>query len=135
MVSEPAKKRLKTSTGNKEENSNEPTRVNVHEPLAQASTDPFLDSDGDDDQSDIPSDTVAALNLLKIEFPKLPGVRYLMVCRITLIGKPVSSLHFQVFHRQLTVPFLQVRPFATRSQLYTVLNDKTLADRELDHLK
>ena len=26
-------------------------------------------------------------------------------------------------------------PFATKNQLYTVLNDKTLADRELDELK
>ena len=70
--SSPAKKRLKTSSGNQPQNSNRPNETNAQNSLAPAATDPFLDSDSDDD---IPSDTVAALNLLKIEFPKLQGVR------------------------------------------------------------
>ncbi|KAG7671681.1 hypothetical protein Ndes2526B_g07431 [Nannochloris sp. 'desiccata'] len=104
MVSEgegPARKRLKTYVENPAQILSGPiVDVNRQEPLAQINVGPILDDD-DDDQAEIPNDTVAALNLLKIEFPKLTGVR----------------------------------PFATRSQLYTILNDKTLADREIDQLK
>jgi hypothetical protein len=70
--SSPGKKRLKTSSGSQPKNSNRPNETNAQNSLAPAATDPFLDSDSDDD---IPSDTVAALNLLKTEFPKLQGVR------------------------------------------------------------
>jgi hypothetical protein len=77
MVSEsegPARKRLKTALENQTQNSNEQIQVNNQASLAQAGTDPFLDDTDDDDQAEIPTDTVAALNLLKNEFPKIPGV-------------------------------------------------------------
>lgn len=70
----PARKRLKPSNENPTDNSDRPIEVICQAVLAQASTDPLLDSD-DDDNADIPTDTVAALNLLKNEFPKLTGMR------------------------------------------------------------
>jgi len=50
--------------------------VSRQEPSAEITIEPFLvdDDDDDEDQAEIPTDTVAALNLLKSEFPKLTGV-------------------------------------------------------------
>jgi hypothetical protein len=59
------------------------------------------DAENQEDDVSLPSDTLAALQLLCSEFPKLPGVA----------------------------------PFALKSQLYAVINDKTTADRELDALR
>jgi hypothetical protein len=84
----------------------------------------------------IPSDTLAALHLLRAQFPKLPGVRGLR-------GSRAQQQHAREFmqspHGRLTaralLTTLQVPPFALTTQLYTVLQDRTVADRELDALR
>ena len=68
----PATKRFKPSPDAPKEVKN--AIGNSVAPLSQPSSngDPFFDSD--DDHIEIPSDTIAALTLLKAEFPKLQGV-------------------------------------------------------------
>ena len=53
--------------------------------------------------TDLPGDALAALHLLRAQFPPLPG-------------RPVA-------------------PLVLRSQVYSIVRDRTAADRELDELR
>jgi len=53
--------------------------------------------------AEVPGDTLAALQLLRAQFPQLPG-------------RPVA-------------------PLVLRSQVYSVVRDRTAVDRELDELR
>jgi hypothetical protein len=83
----PARKRLKTAVDNATQISSASIlEVNRQGPLTQISTEPYFVDDHDDDQAEIPTDTIAALNLLKSEFPKLIGV--CLQCSTMWCGKP-----------------------------------------------
>lgn len=58
----------------------------------------------DEDFSEAPDDTLAAVLLLKAQFPPLPGGR-------------------------------QVPPLVLRSQIYSIVRDRTIVDRQLDELR
>ena len=61
------------------------------------------EDDDDDDFRDVPDDTLAAVLLLKAQFPKLQG--------------------------------REVAPLVLRSQIYSVVKDRTIVDRQLDEMR
>jgi serine/threonine-protein kinase 19 len=75
----------------------------------------------------LPNDTLTALHLLKSRFPAE------VLCRRLRQSVAASSAH----HTACQSPWPQaaVTPFASRSQLYSVLADRTLADRQLEELR
>ena len=62
-----------------------------------------VDEDDEDDFRDAPNDTLAAVLLLKAQFPKLQG--------------------------------REVAPLVLRSQIYSIVKDRTIVDRQLDELR
>ena len=143
----PSRKRLKLSALNEKpghaNHMHEMNHVNVPQGASQPNTNASWDSDDEDSDEypEIPSDTLAALGLLKNEFPKLQGVSSIsssLKCGVNAYMINFNSLFLFAARCTLTTAHIrtsQVSPFATKNQLYTVLKDKTTADRELDELK
>lgn len=73
-LSGPARKKFKAASPDASGQPNNAQITNTV-PLSQPSSDADHFFDSDDEKFEIPSDTVAALTLLKNEFPKLQGVR------------------------------------------------------------
>jgi len=94
----------------------------------------------DDCDGDLPilNDTLAALALLKRDFPNIgDGVSWLSPDLNESYGGylcvrsrlPIPS------DKKESKPVVQVRPFALKTQLYTVLKNRTMLDREIDKLR